>query len=120
MCKDATGLSRGFSRLQLNRIKPVSPDATGLPRGVSRLRLNRIKPVSPDATGLPRGVSRLRLHSWERESPRPKAVASSFTVCTINVATCVRLHGASPWHLPCAKPLEFRNYTDLQDLCDNN
>ena len=39
-------------------------DATGL-RGVDA------------ATGLPRGVSRLPLFSCERESPRPKAVASS-------------------------------------------
>jgi len=54
---------------------------------------------SKDATGLPRGVSRLRLFSWEREPPRDKPVASSFFLNTIGVATSVRFHGTSPWHL---------------------
>ena len=57
-----------------------------------------------DATGLPRGASRSLLFSFEREPPRPKAVASGLGAWAIGVATSVTLHGTSPWHL-WAKPV---------------
>src|SRR5687768_6627983 len=74
---DATGLSRGGSRLLLSRQKYRRLDATGLSRGGSRLLLSRQKYRRLDATGLSRGGSRSQLCSLKRETPRDKPVASS-------------------------------------------
>jgi hypothetical protein len=54
------------------------------------------KSTSSDATGLPRGASRFLLFSWEREPPRPKAVASGLLLEIVGVATSVMLHGPRP------------------------
>ena len=55
-------------------------DTTGLSRGASRWLLHLFSSLSKlDATGLSRGASCSLLFSFERETPRRKAVASSFS-----------------------------------------
>ena len=52
-----------------------------------------------DATALRRGGSRSQLNSSKREAPRCEPVASAAMALDSGLATNVRFHGTSPWHL---------------------
>ena len=70
----------------------------GLSRGVSGLPRRSPAVKSFDATALRRGGSRSQPRSSQRETPRGEPVASGSWVFDL-LATIVKLHGASPWHL---------------------
>jgi hypothetical protein len=71
-----------------------------VPWNITLVAIPTIPSDSLDATALGRGGSRSQLNSRKREAPWGKPVASAELCFGILIAAHMRLHGASPWHLP--------------------
>src|SRR5215813_7487517 len=94
-------LNHGLTRIEISRALHKNRERChGLvPWSFTLVATSPHSSISVDATALGRGGSRSQLNSNKRETPRGKPVASVDLEFWIHLATNVRFHGTSPWHL---------------------